>query len=156
MYAEAVKVLVGLCVLGPACFSLDPLNKPPNMTLSCDFTDGRPCAPDTQVHRDERILLHMQVTDPDGNLDPASFGWTVSACGRGQGRTCDPAYDAQHYDEDAGLGLEVEVPVTLPDDVRSISVDFEARDDRGGRTTQSLIFCLTVPPSTGMCDRIRR
>jgi len=150
---EAVKVLVGLCLLGTGCFSLDPLNKPPNFEATCDFADGRHCATNTQVHRGERIQVHLRVSDPDGNEDPASYGWMVSACGRDGGRTCDPAYDAQHYDEEAGLGLEVEVPVTLAGDVQSISVDFEARDDRGGIKQDSLIFCLTAPPSTGMCDR---
>jgi len=147
-----VKVLAGLCLLGTGCFYLDPLNKPPNLALNCDFTDGRPCATNTQAHRGERVQLHMRVSDPDDNEDPASYGWAASAC-RDRGTGCDPAYDAQHYDENAGLGLDVEVPITLPGDVSSISVDFEARDDRGGITTQSLIFCLTTPPSTGMCDR---
>jgi hypothetical protein len=142
-----VKGLTGLCLLGAGCFYLDPLNKAPNVQLGCELTD-RPCQTLTEVHRGDRIGLRMVVSDPDGNEDPSSYSWAAFACDSTRGSLCpgDP-YDAQSYDEHLASGLEVEVPVTLPGHVHSISVDFEARDNRGGVTTQSMIFPLTDAPT---------
>jgi hypothetical protein len=90
----------------------------------------------------------MAVSDPDGNEDPASYGWEAFACDSTTGSLCDTEpFDAQHYDEPAERGLDVEVPATLPGGVRSISVDFQAGDDRGGLTKQSLIFHLANAPT---------
>jgi hypothetical protein len=136
-----------LCLLAAGCFSLDPLNKPPNMQVDCELPDGRSCSLDSAVQRGDRIRLHMAVSDPDGNEDPSSYGWQASACGKDNGSDCVDPFDAQHYDEQSGMGTEVAVPVTLPGDVRSISVDFEAHDDRGGIARQSLIRCLTGAPT---------
>jgi hypothetical protein len=144
-----VKVLAGLCVLGAGCFYLDPLNKPPNLIVDCELTDDRPCHHlGTDVFRGDRIRLRMAVSDPDGNEDPASYGWEAFACDSTTGSLCDTEpFDAQHYDEPAERGLDVEVPATLPGGVRSISVDFQAGDDRGGLTKQSLIFHLANAPT---------
>jgi hypothetical protein len=143
-----VKVLAGLCLLGAGCFYLDPLNKPPNLSFDCVLTDDRPCNHiGTDVYRGDRVGLLMQVSDPDGNQDPSSYGWEAFACDSATGSECIGPYDAQHYDEHDGLGMEVEVPTSLPSNVRTISVDFHASDDRGGVAKQSLILHLVNPPT---------
>jgi hypothetical protein len=148
-HGEAVKVLAGLCVLWTGCFYLDPLNKPPNLRFSCELPDDRECDQDSPVHRGDRVQLRMRVSDPDGNADPSSYGWKASACKDEHGSMCDPEpFDAQHYDEGAGMGVEVEIPTTIRAEIHTISIDFEARDDRGGiNPPLSLVLQLTDAPN---------
>ncbi|MGH2898864.1 MAG: hypothetical protein ACRDMZ_09340, partial [Solirubrobacteraceae bacterium] len=78
------------------------------------------------------------------NEDPSSYGWEAHAC---DGLCETEPFDAQHYDEPAERGLELDVPATLPGSVGTISVDFQAGDDRGGVAKQSLIFHLANAPT---------
>jgi hypothetical protein len=169
---ELVRVLACACLVLTGCFYLDPLNKPPTVRPTCAFTDGRPCDSDSDVHRGDRIRLHMIVTDPDDNEDASTYGWKATACAADDGSLCSTQpYDAQHYDEQRALGVELEIPTTLASDVRSISVDFEVRDDRGGIAVAFMLFHLTAAtsleprqishhrqrrPSSPMRRRIRR
>jgi hypothetical protein len=142
-----VNVLAGLCLLGAGCFSLDPLNKPPNMQVGCELSGGRPCGVGDMVQRGDWIRLRMVVSDPDGNEDPSSYRWAAAACRTEKGGMCDPAFDAQHFDEEGGMGTEVQVPVSLPGDINTIGISFEARDDRGGSVTLPLLRPLSDAPS---------
>ena len=140
---------LAVCVLWTGCFYLDPLNKPPTLRATCEFADGRRCDSNSDVHRGDRIRLRMIVSDADDNEDASTYRWTASACDGDNGTLCaDAPYDAQHYDEQRAEGLELEVPASLPADVRSISVDFEARDDRGGVAVASMVFHVTDAPGT--------
>lgn len=90
----------------------------------------------------------MVVSDPDDNEDRSTYGWQAAACTLDDGTGCLSApYDAQRYDADLPSGSELAIPATLPGDVRSISVDFEARDDRGGVGSASIVFRLTDAPA---------
>ena len=62
---ELVRVLAGACLVLTGCFYLDPFNKPPSVRPTCAFADGRPCDGDSEVHRGDRIRLHMIVSDAD-------------------------------------------------------------------------------------------
>lgn len=137
-----------MCVLWTGCFYLDPLNKPPTLRFTCELPDNRECNQDSPVHRRDRVRLHMLISDADGNEDPSSYGWKAFACQSNAGTDCDrEPFDAQHYDEDLGMGLEVEIPATLRAEIHSISIDFEARDDRGAdNSSQSLVLQLTDAP----------
>jgi hypothetical protein len=138
---ELVRVIASACLVLTGCFYLDPLNKPPTVRPTCAFADGRPCDSDSDVRRGDRILLQMIVSDADGNEDESSYGWKAFACAADDGTACarEP-YDAQRYDEERGAGLELEIPTSLPADVRSISLDFEVRDDRGGIAVAFMVF----------------
>src|SRR5262249_9714084 len=72
--------LVSMCMQLTGCCYLDPLNKPPVLMASCAFADGRRCDSSSDVHRGDRIELRMVVTDPDDNLDAATYGWKAFAC----------------------------------------------------------------------------
>ncbi len=86
----------------------------------------------------------MIVSDADDNQDRSSYSWKATACAADNGTLCSAQpYDAQHYDEQSASGLELEIPATLPGEVRSISVDFEVRDDRGGIGVAFMLFHLT-------------
>lgn len=125
------------------CFVVDPFNTPPSVTPTCEFVDGRPCGGESDVHRGDRIRVHMSVGDADGNQDASTYGWAAFACISDLGSDClQPAYDAQHYDEQRAEGVELEIPATLRGDVRSISLDFEVRDDRGSSAVAFMRFHL--------------
>lgn len=141
---ELVRVVACACLLLAGCFLVDPFNKPPTVRPTCEFADGRRCDGDSDVRRGDRILLHMIVSDPDDNEDESSYGWKAFACKGDGGTLCvSEPYDAQHYDEERATGIELEIAATLPGDVRSISVDFEVRDDRGGIGTAFMVFHVT-------------
>jgi hypothetical protein len=145
---EVVRVVAGVCLALTGCFYVDPFNNPPLVTPSCEFIDGRQCNSGRIAHRGERIRLSMVVSDADNNEDRASYGWQAFACTVDDGTGCiPPPYDAQHYDEDLASGLVLEIPASLAGDARSTSVDFEARDDRGGFDTASLVFRIADAPA---------
>jgi hypothetical protein len=126
---------------------VDPLNDPPSIRPRCELADGRQCSDDSVVDRGERIRLHMVVSDPDDNEDRSTYGWQAVACTVDDGTGCiSPPYDAQRYDEDRQSGIELTIPATLPGNVRSVSVDFEARDDRGGIGSASIVFRVSDAP----------
>ena len=130
------------------CFSVDPFNNPPTIRPRCEFPDGRPCSDDSLVRRGERIGLHMVVSDADDNEDRSTYGWQAFACTVDDGTGCiKPPFDAQRYDEALASGVELEIPAMLAGNTRSTSVDFEARDDRGGIGTASLVFRVVDAPA---------
>jgi hypothetical protein len=140
-----VKVVrvASACLLLIGCFSVDPFNDPPSIRPGCEFADGRQCSSDRVVHPGEHVRLHMVVSDGDDNEDKSTYRWQAFACTVDDGTGClDAPYDAQRYDEDLPSGIDLEIPVALPGDIRSISVDFEARDDRGGIGAASMVFRL--------------
>ena len=141
---ELVRVAAGACLVLTGCFVVDPFNNPPTLTPTCEFVDGRPCGAESNVHRGDRIRVHMSVGDADGNQDESTYGWAAFACLSDRGSECrQPAYDAQHYDERLALGVELEIPATLAGDVRSTSLDFEVRDDRGSSGVAFMLFHVT-------------
>ena len=137
------------------CFSVDPLNNSPTILTYCEFAaippshpDGSQCSSDSVVRRGERIRLYMHVSDPDNNQDRSTYSWQAFACTADNGSVCiKPPYDTQQYDRDLPWTSEFEVSVSLPADVRSTSVDFEARDDRGGIASAFIVFHLTDAPA---------
>jgi hypothetical protein len=140
---ELVRIVAAATLVLAGCFVADPFNTPPSVTPTCDFVDGRPCGAESNVHRGDRIRVHMSVGDADGNQDRSTYGWEAFACVNDNASGCkQPAYDAQHYDDVRALGVEVEIPVTLAADVRSISLDFKALDDRGGAGVAFMHFHL--------------
>ena len=144
-----VKVVraASACLLLIGCFSVDPFNDPPSIRPRCEFADGRQCSDDSVVHRGEHVRLHMVVSDADDNEDKSTYRWQAFACAVDDGTDClDAPYDAQHYDEELPSGIDLEIPVALPGDTRSISVDFEARDDRGGIGAASMVFRVGDAP----------
>jgi hypothetical protein len=143
MAFRAGRVLGGAGLLLAGCFVADPFNTPPTLRVICEFVDGRPCTSNSEAERGDRVRFHMLVGDGDGNEDPSTYGWQVSTCSNHDGTGCaDQPFDAQHYDEQRGLGVEFEIPATLSSDVGSISFDFEARDDRGGIVPFLIVFCF--------------
>jgi hypothetical protein len=135
------------CLLLIGCFYVDPFNNPPSIRPRCEFADGRQCSDDSVVTRGERIQLRMVVSDPDGNEDKSTYGWRAFACTEDDGTGCMSApFDEQRYDEELPSGLELQIPLSLASDVRSTSIDFEARDDRGGIGLASMVFRLVRSP----------
>jgi hypothetical protein len=131
------------------CFYTDPFNNPPSIRPRCELADGRQCSDDSVVQRGERIQLRMVVSDPDDNQDSSTFGWQAFACTGDDGTGCpDPPYDAQHYDEDLAQGVELVIPASLPGDVRSTIVQFDARDDRGGIAEAFMVFRIDPPAAS--------
>jgi hypothetical protein len=129
------------------CFYVDPFNDPPTVRPRCEFADGRQCSDDSVVIRGERVQLRMVVSDPDDNEDESTYGWQAFACTEDGGIGCvTPPFDAQLYDEELASGVELQIPSTLARDVRSISIDFEARDDRGGIGLASIVFRVGDAP----------
>jgi len=135
-------------VLLIGCLYVDPLNNRPTIRPRCEFADGRQCFDSSLVRRGERITLHMYVSDPDDNEDSSTYGWQAFACTADDGSVCiKPPYDTQQYDGDLPWTTDFEVSVTLPGGVRSTSIDFEARDDRGGIGSASIVLRLTDAPA---------
>ena len=145
---KAVRVVASACVLLIGCFTIDPFNNPPSIRPRCEFADGRQCSDDSVAHRGERIRLHMVVSDPDDNEDRSTYGWQAFACTLDDGTGCiKPPFDAQRYDEALASGVDLDIPATLPGNTRSTSVDFEARDDRGGIGAASIVFRIADAPA---------
>lgn len=149
MVLRAGMAAGGASLLLAGCFVADPFNTPPSLRVTCEFVDGRPCSGDNmESYRGDRVRLHMLVGDPEHNADPSTYGWEAFTCSESGGTGCvDEPFDAQHYDEQRGLGVEFEIPARLPDDVGSVSLDFEVRDDRGAiNDTQFIVFHLIDGP----------
>ena len=138
--------LVGVCLLLAGCFQWDPLNSAPSARLTCEFVDGRSCGSDSDVHRGGGIRLHVFASDPDE--DELTNSWQASACIADNGTGCiyEP-FDMQIYDERRGTGTELTIPLILPGDARSISVDFETLDGRGGGDPSTMVFHLIDAPA---------
>jgi hypothetical protein len=141
-------------VLLSGCFYVDPFNTSPMIRAHCEFPDGRQCNDNSIVVRGERLRLVLIVSDADDNEDRSTYRWEAFACTIADGTGCmSPPFDAQHYDEELASGLDLEIPANLTADVRSISVDFEARDDRGGFDQASLVFRVEPPAPRGYRGR---